>query len=383
LSDPLLFVSPFVREKTVANRAIYYCADPVTSDRTRGRGIARSEVLDRLLLAFRDGAHPDDVVESSAAPDAARSAIENLVRLGFLRTWEEHRAPEPSFELEITALCNADCVMCPRDQLRPQGQMQEDVFEQVVKIVGRHPERGVIVQGIGEPTLHRSLSPWVRRLRAVIPAAPLIVVTNGIRMTPQLYGALIKAGVTEVQWSLHAVDPGVATEVFGTHLAPRALANLEACLDISQDHLEINFVLMDRTRQELSRVREWLGSRGLPSRRLRIIPVFDRGGTVDTRALFARIHRTSLAPCVYVRKSIFIAWNGDALPCSNDIAGGHVYGNVLRTSGEELVRSWRADLASTNVGYDICRTCDHHSRDSMATGWLAARSSGISPGISQ
>lgn len=137
---------------------------------------------------------------------------------------------------------------------------------------------------------------------------------------------------------------------------------------------------MDQTARELPRVKEWLGSRGLPSRKVRVIPVFDRGGTIDAEALFSRTRRATQAPCLYVRKSIFITWNGDVLPCSNDIAGGNVYGNVLRADAEALVRSWRADLASTKVGYDICRSCDHHSRDSMTTGWLATSLSPMSPG---
>lgn len=376
MPSDLLYISPFVRTRSVGGRQVYYCADPAVTA-SEQRAVVRTDAVDRIMAAFREGANPEAVAVGSDAVRDTRATIEELRTLGFLRLWSEHREPEPSIELEVTGLCNADCVMCPRDQLRAQGQMTEEVFEGVLGLVARHARRGVIIQGIGEPTLHRSLAAWVRRLREAMPQAPVIVVTNGIRMDGQLYAELIDAGVTKVQWSMHSLDLGIAEEVFRTPQIGRAFTNIEECLRINPDRLQVNFVLMDNTQDELSHVRAWLAERGLDARMVRVIPVFSRGGTVDTSMLFSKIHRPAQAPCVYVRKSIFVAWNGDVLPCSNDIEGAHPYAHVLENGPAEIVRRWQEQLASSNVAFEMCRQCDHHSRDSVGTAWLQARHAAI------
>jgi radical SAM protein with 4Fe4S-binding SPASM domain len=361
-------------------RDVYFCDDPALPRAQRGKAVVRADAVDALLDVFRSGAQTQDAVERFGDRAAIAENVTSLMEAGLIRGWSAHRDPQPSFEIEITALCNADCIMCPRGELRAAGHMTEQTFERLLALVTAHPSRGAIIQGIGEPSLHPNLVTWSTRLRAVLdPEAPLIVVTNGIRTNRQLYAQLIAAGVTQVQWSLHALDPATITEVFGTKLAVRALENLEACLAFDSEHLGVNFVLMDLTRVEMDRVRQWLTVRGLPASQFRVIPVFSRGGTIDTQALFSHIHRPAQAPCVYVRKSMFIAWNGDLLPCSNDIAGAHPYGNLEDADAEQLSATWNTQLASTHVSFEICRACNHQSRDSLPTSWLALATDGTMP----
>ena len=377
MPEPKLYISPFVRTRRTGGREVYFCDDPALPRAQRGKAVVRTDAVDALLDVFRSGARTEDALKRFEDGPAIAESVASLLAAGLIREWSAHRDPQPSFEIEITALCNADCIMCPRGELRAAGHMTEQTFERLLTLVIAHPSRGAIIQGIGEPSLHPSLVDWSARLRAVLsPQAPLIVVTNGIRTNRQLYAQLIAAGVTQVQWSLHALDPATITEVFGTKLAVRALDNLEACLAFDSEHLGVNFVLMDLTRAELDRVRRWLTVRGLPASQIRVIPVFSRGGTIDTQALFSRIHRPVQAPCVYVRKSMFIAWNGDLLPCSNDIAGAHPYGNLEDADAEQLSATWNDQLASTHVGFEICRACDHQSRDSLPTSWLAPAAAG-------
>ncbi|MFJ4742800.1 radical SAM/SPASM domain-containing protein [Streptomyces sp. NPDC088775] len=372
-----LYLSPFVHLRETAGERYYVCEDPALHSARRRRGVKYTRELADILDAFRNGDRVATVQERFAAEGLPLDVqlFRTLMDVGLLRPQEMLRTPNPSLEIEITSHCNADCTMCPRDQLRPVGRMSEYTFSKVVELLQNNPTQGVIIQGIGEPTLHPRLVEYVRTLRMALgELLPILIVTNGIRMSTELYLRLLAAGATEIQWSFHALDTGIAAEILGTDRVEHAKENLEGCLRADAKHISVNFVLMERNREELATVRNWIRSRGLPPSRMHVIPVFSRGGTVDTEQLFARIHRPTAAPCLYVRKSVFIAWNGDLLPCSNDIRGEYPYGNVEQDASGLLLRRWQENLATSEMTYEICRSCDHHSRSSLRTGWFDAAS---------
>ena len=353
-----LVTAPFIQIKEVNGRSCFVRADP------NGRRIAVpvTKTSQRLLNVFSLGGQAQDVAPNSA------SAVQRLQEAELLVEIPVRKVPPPSLEIELTNRCNAVCVMCPREELRPLGLMAEDVFRRILALLDAYELPGVSLQGIGEPTLHPSLVSWVSLLRKVLEERPIMMVTNGFLMDPERVGRLREAGLSHLQWSYHSTNRDLYNRIMGVDAFDEATERLRSVVQAHGEIVSVNMVVMEANKHETDTVRQWLESVGLPAKRLCLIPCFSRGGHLDTVSLGGERNRRA-GRCLYLRKAIFIAWNGDVLPCSSDIPGAHVLGNVRTLDGDDLLAGWRSRLARA-VRYDMCRTCDHFTRDSLETTWF-------------
>lgn len=363
----LLVTAPYVARRTVKTRDVFVRLDQPSA---HGRKVAVRHTAEvaGLLSRFRRPATVSDVLTETAAEgrERCRSVVEALTEAGFLVPFGADRLPPPSLELEITNVCNAACRMCPRDG-RPAGVMSDETFDLVAELAAGGP--GVILQGMGEPTLHPRLTGYLARLRAVTDG-PLAVVTNGFRMTAARYEEILAAGADLVQWSFHSLTATIYNDIMQATQFERAKANLEACAAVDAGKLSINFVEMLANKDEYPRIAEWAGSLGIPPRRIGRIPVFSRGGAIDSLAL-GGIDRTARGGrCVAARKALFIAWNGDVIPCSNDIAGTLTFANLHTDSPATVLRRWQHDVLAREFQAPVCQACDHFRRDTLETAWF-------------
>src|SRR6266542_1959861 len=69
--------------------------------------------------------------------------------------------------LEPTNACNANCMVCPREEMtRSVGMMTWETFCRVMDVVLPTPIPMLALVGFGEPTLHRRLTAMVEYVRA-------------------------------------------------------------------------------------------------------------------------------------------------------------------------------------------------------------------------
>jgi radical SAM protein with 4Fe4S-binding SPASM domain len=369
-SQPQWVLAPFVAERLVEGRLVLRATGPGRAESRKA--VPVTDAVRRVATALGAPASLGELPRRVPEEDepTVLGVAHGLIDAGLVVLPETAVMPVPSIELEITNRCNADCVMCPRHRLRPLGNMTEDVFERVVHLLEGGRIRGVVLQGIGEPTLHPRLGDWVARIRRALGTAPpLVLVTNWFRLSVERMGCLIDAGIGHVQWSFHSLEAARYDRIMGATAYERVIRNLEDCAGRYGDFMSINMVVMDCNRDEVDRVRHWMTSLGLARGRLRTIPVFSRGGYVDVSEFVSLTRRPSAAHCLYSFKSLFIAWNGDVLPCSNDIEGHHAYANVAENDAEEVLERW-FEMARRPVSFEMCRACDHHSRDCYPTDWF-------------
>ncbi len=365
-----LILSPFVRHEVVRGRPSLVCRDPHLG---RKQAVVRSPLVDRVVGRCAVPVETAALVAQEDRTDAVQveRVVASLVAAGILSDPATCTPPPPTIELELTNRCNASCVMCPRQDLRPLGTMSTKVLHGVLALV-RRSGAGVILQGIGEPTLYPDLPQTVGALRAALPAdAPILLVTNGFRASLAELEACFAAGLSHVQWSFHSLNDERHGQIMGSvYGASRSREHLVAALGRYPDRLSVNMVVMESNRAEIDALRQWLAEHGLSPGRLRLIPVFSRGDSVRSAAMSGERAREVGGHCLYTRKSMFVAWDGRVLPCSNDIHGSHSYGHVLRQSADELIRLWWNDLVCGQFAFDACAHCDHASRRSLPTSWF-------------
>lgn len=112
--------------------------------------------------------------------------------------------------IEISSICNNACPYCPasvQGEHRDTGLMSLPVYKKALEWVEYFIKQGTQLDqlnlfGIGEPTLHPSLSEIVRMAREVF-SGKLHFNTNGKLMTEELAMACRDAGITSIDITAH------------------------------------------------------------------------------------------------------------------------------------------------------------------------------------
>ena len=114
-----------------------------------------------------------------------------------------HRDPVCLY-IETTNRCNLLCTTCPRtyEDMEPPADMSWEVFTRIVDQFPTVPR--VVLHGIGEPMLVRSLPRMIRYLKER--GTYVLFNTNGTALTQKKGQELIDAGLDELRVSLDAAD---------------------------------------------------------------------------------------------------------------------------------------------------------------------------------
>ncbi len=180
------------------------------------------------------------------------------------------RAHPSKLFVEVTTRCNLKCPMCPRQApggCSTDGDLSDELF---ARLEPAFPTlQGLILNGIGEPLLHRNLESFVARAKAAMPAgAKVAFQTNGTLLRPERAERLVASGVDKICISLDAVSPSMARTLRqGTELPviEQAFANLVGARQrLGRDNPEIGleFVLMRQNFAELPGVVDWAAAHG-------------------------------------------------------------------------------------------------------------------------
>jgi putative metalloenzyme radical SAM/SPASM domain maturase len=108
---------------------------------------------------------------------------------------------------EVTTRCNLRCAMCVKQtpgQAIVDGDMSAATFERLGPSFP-HLE-ALVLNGIGEPMLHRGLEQFIATARAAMPADSWIgFQTNGQLLSPRRAASLVEAGIDRIAISADAV----------------------------------------------------------------------------------------------------------------------------------------------------------------------------------
>lgn len=114
----------------------------------------------------------------------------------------------PEIWIENTNICNARCVMCPRDKhTRPLGFMDFSLFERLIKEIAKFRDvvKRVHMHNYGEPLLDREL-PRRIKLAKDYGIRHVYFVTNASLLTPEMSREIIRAGLDEFKISFYGTN---------------------------------------------------------------------------------------------------------------------------------------------------------------------------------
>lgn len=109
-------------------------------------------------------------------------------------------------DLELTNTCNFRCLMCPTgnfSQTREKGLMSEEVFYRLLDQLAPHRTPIRFIRW-GEPLLHPNVIEFLEACSRVDVLTHMN--TNGSKLTEELAGRLIDAGLKSLKFSFQGVD---------------------------------------------------------------------------------------------------------------------------------------------------------------------------------
>jgi putative metalloenzyme radical SAM/SPASM domain maturase len=129
-----------------------------------------------------------------------------------------HRRPFPSkLFVELTTRCNLRCAMCVK-QAPGQGLVEGDMDDETfARIAPAFPHlESLVLNGIGEPTLHRGLESFIEQAKAAMPAGSWVgFQTNGQLLGRRRAESLVEAGVDRICISADSVAPDQLRAIHG------------------------------------------------------------------------------------------------------------------------------------------------------------------------
>jgi len=173
--------------------------------------------------------------------------------------------------VETTTRCNMKCQMCVKQSMGSglvEGDLSFETFVAVEPALAR--AEALILNGIGEPLLHRNLEAFIQRAKELMPAGSWVgFQSNGLLLDETRASSLVRAGLDRICLSLDAICPETfrkireGGEVKGLEQAFRALHTALKRHPEKKLQVGIEFVIMRDNIHQLPDVLRWVASQGV------------------------------------------------------------------------------------------------------------------------
>jgi len=312
--------------------------------------------------------------------------LEKLLREELLRLEEMKRGSEEVTYLpnhiyvEPTNMCNLECATCtPKEIKGKRGKLSMRVWKDIVDYLeskGANP--AITLIGRGEPLMHPEIGAIVRY--ASERGFSCYIITNGTLLDLSKAVSLLDAGLSRIQFSLHATTAETYEKMTGKALFSETVKNITEFIKLNDDrghrcHVSVFSVTSAINRHEMEDFKSfWAGKVD----RVHMHDYFSLHG--DSRmAIGTRAHKRNAGPsgggaggCSIPWWFFTVRWDGAIVPCALDHASRIVVEKIYNEAGEiDLLTAWNSELYRTLrraeakedygalkcMGYD-CENCE-------------------------
>lgn len=207
------------------------------------------------------------LTQDAFPPDTAQNAVLSAGQRDLIPALREY--PSRLF-VETTTRCNLKCKMCVKQtegNCIAEGDMPPEVFAALYPALA-HAE-ALILNGIGEPLLHRGLEKLIACAKELMPKDSWVgFQSNALLLNESRALSLAVAGLDRICLSMDALNPEIfraireGGEVADLERAVRALTHAKAQTG-SQLAIGIEFVVMRENAHELPDALRWAAGKGV------------------------------------------------------------------------------------------------------------------------
>lgn len=255
-------------------------------------------------------------------------------------------AVPPTVYIELTDICNLECVMCDRQGMtRKSGLMKMDLFKKIIDNAAEVNVPSVKLNRFGESLIHPSLVEMIKYSKDK--GIPWVYFTsNATLLTEEKSRMLITSGLDSITFSFDGATPETYEKIRIKANYEKVVnniiyfSNLRKELGRDKPRIVINTVLMRETQDEIFQVFEkWAPYVD----KINVLPV-GRYGNVDDLAPIQRLSgQVKRRPCHQIFDRMMIFWDGTVTVCCADINADLKVGHIQESRIESL---WKNELFS-------------------------------------
>ena len=277
------------------------------------------------------------------------------------------RLRHPEVRYEVTDHCNAECIMCPREEHklgRPHGIMDLAKYKISVDEVVDLGCRQVLLQGFGEPLIDKRLEAKIEYAKSK--GLRTFITTNASLLTRQRARKLIESGLDEIRISFYGMKKESYERVMVGLDFEVTMQNLLGFLDLRTElgskrpRLEINWLVLPENEQDTDDFKEFWEPRA------DAIEIWKPHYFGDGRTYRQRYDDVAMKTTCGRPESgpLQIEWNGEVIPCCYDYNNRIVLGNAFEQPVLEILNGdkYRLLRYSHQEGrfnlFPYCDQCD-------------------------
>ena len=294
-----------------------------------------------------------DALLSQVRGDQASGAISSL------------RHPEVRYE--VTDHCNAECIMCPRDQHkfgRPHGVMDTEKFRSSIDEVVELGCTQAVLTSFGEPLVDKTLEDKISYAKSK--GLRTYIISNASLLTKKRSRSLIEAGLDELRISFY----GMSKESYETVMVGLnfdvTMQNLKDFLEVREEmgykkpQIEISWLVLKENESETDLFQKYWEPK---VDAIEVWKPHNFGDGRNYRELYGdlALKNTCGRP---ENGPLQIQWNGEVIPCCYDYNNQIVLGNAFEQPVLEILNGEKYNLlrlAHNEKAFKLfpyCNNCD-------------------------
>ena len=284
--------------------------------------------------------------------------------------------------IDVANACNFRCAFCFHAMdavaLRKAGFkpsiMDIELFERIVQQIGDFPDpiRCIGLAGIGEPLLNKKLPDMIKLVKDCNVSEKVVVTTNGSLLTPELSGALVRAGLDEIIISIEALSSQRYYDITLASVDFEKLVQNIGLLYSNRGECKVYVKIMNTSfdnQQDKNKFHQLFDDISDMAYVEQMIPQFkpidySKFNTNFDKTLYGKaILPIDVCPMIFY--AMQISTSGNVCPCCIDFNESVVFGNVQTEAvydiwnGEPFTAFRKTHLAKKRNRIELCRDCEY------------------------
>lgn len=189
---------------------------------------------------------------------------------------------ERLLNLELTSFCNANCSMCPRENVREFGYITLETIDNLIKKIENYCLFEISLSGRGEPTFHPQLIDILKKLKKISNNISIVTTTDGLndknyKDCVDNVDMLRISVSSKNQETFHQIHRGLDYE--------KIWKNIDKLVKYNPKKLNIHLVGGELTYPKLEETIKFFKDNGVDD--IHLFPLWNRGGNVEEQEINA------------------------------------------------------------------------------------------------